>query len=380
MAVWISDAQVPNLARYKYKGEDKSLVSRYVLTPYWRSLVQMLPMWMAPNLVTLIGFAPIIFNVITMFWYAPDLESACPGWVYMTWGLGLFMYQSFDAIDGMQARRTGTSSPLGQVFDHGVDALNTTLGALLASAALGVGRNRTMLLVQFATLANFYLTTWEEYHTHRLFLSYFSGPIEGILIIVGLFFATAMLGPEFWQSSIFPATEYTPTLTLKLIFIIFCGLGLLANIVVSSSNVRTYYKLQGKKYSHAFLDLMPFVVFWIGLFAWTFYVPSLVDHLLIPLIFFSGIVFALNVGLVIIAHVTQSRFPHWIWLYALVPLGMLVGQEFATEYIYAALGISIGVYICFVNEVIVVICNFFDINCLTIKQKPLRSSPRKRSK
>jgi ethanolaminephosphotransferase len=33
--------------------------------------------------------------------------------------LGFFIYQSFDAIDGKQARRTGTSGPLGELFDHG---------------------------------------------------------------------------------------------------------------------------------------------------------------------------------------------------------------------------------------------------------------------
>lgn len=33
--------------------------------------------------------------------------------------LGLFAYQTFDAIDGKQARRTGTGSPLGELFDHG---------------------------------------------------------------------------------------------------------------------------------------------------------------------------------------------------------------------------------------------------------------------
>jgi ethanolaminephosphotransferase len=29
------------------------------------------------------------------------------------------MYQSLDAIDGKQARRTQTSGPLGELFDHG---------------------------------------------------------------------------------------------------------------------------------------------------------------------------------------------------------------------------------------------------------------------
>ena len=40
-------------------------------------------------------------------------------------GFGLFVYQSLDAIDGKQARRTGSSSPLGELFDHGCDSIST---------------------------------------------------------------------------------------------------------------------------------------------------------------------------------------------------------------------------------------------------------------
>jgi hypothetical protein len=40
-------------------------------------------------------------------------------------GIGLFIYQSLDAIDGKQARRTGSSTPLGELFDHGCDSVST---------------------------------------------------------------------------------------------------------------------------------------------------------------------------------------------------------------------------------------------------------------
>jgi ethanolaminephosphotransferase len=43
---------------------------------------------------------------------------------YSRTAVGLWMYSSLDAIDGKQARRTGTSGPLGELFDHGCDALN----------------------------------------------------------------------------------------------------------------------------------------------------------------------------------------------------------------------------------------------------------------
>lgn len=48
-----------------------------------------------------------------------------PLWAYILGALGLFIYQSLDAIDGKQARRTNSSSPLGELFDHGCDSIST---------------------------------------------------------------------------------------------------------------------------------------------------------------------------------------------------------------------------------------------------------------
>lgn len=44
--------------------------------------------------------------------------------MYFFTALGLFLYQSLDAIDGKQARRTDSSSPLGELFDHGCDSVS----------------------------------------------------------------------------------------------------------------------------------------------------------------------------------------------------------------------------------------------------------------
>ena len=86
---------------------------------------------MAPNAITLSGFGFVILNILTMLYYTPNLDQDCPPWVYASWSIGLFMYQTFDAVDGTQARRTKQSGPLGELFDHGVDALNTSLEVLL---------------------------------------------------------------------------------------------------------------------------------------------------------------------------------------------------------------------------------------------------------
>lgn len=155
----------------------------------------------APNLMTLLGFMCIIANLATYVYYSGgDLSlsptTAVPSWVFFSFAIGLFTYQSLDAIDGKQARRTGTSSPLGQLFDHGVDALNTSLGGILAVVALGIGGGDFWAAV-FSLLmafANFYLTTWEEFHTGTLYLGYFNGPVEGVLIIIACYCWTGIVG------------------------------------------------------------------------------------------------------------------------------------------------------------------------------------------
>jgi hypothetical protein len=42
-------------------------------------------------------------NIITMLYYTPNMDQDCPTWVYWTWAVGLFLYQTFDAVDGTQA-------------------------------------------------------------------------------------------------------------------------------------------------------------------------------------------------------------------------------------------------------------------------------------
>ena len=96
-------------------------------------------------------------------------------------------------------------------FYPGCDAINTTvsppsqhqvilltnllkLEVILAAYALNLGRSWWTVASQIATLANFYLTTWEEYHTGQLFLGVFSGPVEGILMIVAIYVISGVYG------------------------------------------------------------------------------------------------------------------------------------------------------------------------------------------
>lgn len=54
-----------------------------------------------------------------------------PSWAYLQAALGLFLYQTLDATDGKQARRTNSASPLGELFDHGCDSMTQGIKKIL---------------------------------------------------------------------------------------------------------------------------------------------------------------------------------------------------------------------------------------------------------
>lgn len=53
--------------------------------------------------ITLSGFSFVVINFLTLLWYNPTLDQDMPPWVYASWSIGLFLYQTFDAVDGTQA-------------------------------------------------------------------------------------------------------------------------------------------------------------------------------------------------------------------------------------------------------------------------------------
>lgn len=48
-------------------------------------------MWLAPNMVTLLGFVCILVNVVFIQIFVPDLVGPGPTWVYYSFAAGLWL-------------------------------------------------------------------------------------------------------------------------------------------------------------------------------------------------------------------------------------------------------------------------------------------------
>ncbi|KAI8823603.1 uncharacterized protein EV422DRAFT_521614 [Fimicolochytrium jonesii] len=312
---FFSTQDIAALKKYKYSGVDKSIISRYVLNPYWwNNLVKVFPLWFAPNLITLSGLSLVVLNLLTVLYYSPDLGEPCPNWVYYACAAGVFAYQSLDAIDGKQARRTGTSGPLGELFDQAL------LAALITASALNLHSTWWVIISILCAVANFYLSTWEEYHTGTLYLGYCSGPVEGVLFVVGLLIATGVYGPPFWDTqlrTIVPqvAKSVPVLLSNAKLSELFLALGagiLIVNIVGSASNVAAACRTnRNKNFGGALLGLLPFVAFVGSIVSWAATSPTILVHHIVPFSLLIGTLFAHQVGKMIIAHVCHRPFPYF---------------------------------------------------------------------
>ncbi|KLU91776.1 ethanolaminephosphotransferase [Magnaporthiopsis poae ATCC 64411] len=395
--VYVRQEQLPALRQYKYSGVDHSLMSKYVLKPFYTNVViKLFPMSMAPNLITLTGFTFVVANFLTLLWYNPTLDQDCPPWVYYSWAVGLFLYQTFDAVDGTQARRTHQSGPLGELFDHGVDALNTSLEVLLFAGSQNMGQSWYTVATLFSSLLTFYVQTWDEYHTKTLTLGIVNGPVEGVLIIVCVYTLTGYMGgASFWQQSMLatlgvPRLEWMPDLVYDFSFtqwwMVQGTVVLVYNTVESARNVIKARRAQGDRSRYALVGLLPFFGTWATIVAYLFLQPNILHGHLVPFVMFAGIVNAYSVGQIITAHLVHLRFPYtnvltlplaWgvvdslgPWLLSTFGFGWpsaLGDGVYQVAFMFCLLGMAIGVYGSFVVDVIVTICDYLDIWCLTIK-------------
>ncbi|XP_078053499.1 choline/ethanolaminephosphotransferase 1 bbc isoform X7 [Augochlora pura] len=197
----LSPGQLKRLSEHKYSCTTNSLLDG-LLQPWWNWLVSKVPLWLAPNLITILGLIVNIVTTLILVYYSPDARTEAPRWACFLCALGLFIYQSLDAIDGKQARRTGTSTPLGELFDHGCDSISTVFVALSACIAVQLGYYPTWMFFQcFCAMTLFYCAHWQTYVSGSLRFGKID-VTEAQFTIITIHLISAFFGPKVWMMEI----------------------------------------------------------------------------------------------------------------------------------------------------------------------------------
>ncbi|XP_049864928.1 cholinephosphotransferase 1 isoform X6 [Pectinophora gossypiella] len=215
----LNAAQLKRLSEHKYSCTSASILDA-CLQPWWCWLVSKTPLWLAPNLITILGLIVNIVTTLILVWYSPDARQDPPRWACALCALGVFVYQSLDAIDGKQARRTGSQSPLGELFDHGCDSISTIFIALGACIAVKLGEYPTWMFFQcFCAMTLFYCAHWQAYVTGTLKLGRIDvTEAQYSIIIIQLLSAT--LGADFWATQL-PTINISLNLAANYLVVVF---------------------------------------------------------------------------------------------------------------------------------------------------------------
>jgi len=174
------------LPQYQYRGADYSLLYRFILSPLAGFCVdKLVPKGVAPNSITLFGLFLMITAYLIYWYFVPSLDiednEYPPRWIFLWNGMAMLLYQTLDNMDGKQARRTKSSSPLGLLFDHGCDAINSIFGSVNWIIGMALVPRDNLLecwVLIFGPYTLFYIATWEQYHTGELILPIINGPNE----------------------------------------------------------------------------------------------------------------------------------------------------------------------------------------------------------
>src|SRR5688572_27202717 len=171
---------------YQYRCKDYSLVTppfkQWIITP----LIKFVPWAIPANIITLISNCFVYLALYISL--NPDVTGKYSALIIAAC---LILYLIGDHLDGMQAKRTGTGSALGEFCDHYLDAFNNGVVMFTMIAVFGITHKPVVVGVivisYWAHLAVFY----EQFKTGWLTFEPV-GSLEGVLLSAFLIALTAI--------------------------------------------------------------------------------------------------------------------------------------------------------------------------------------------
>ncbi|CAH0403071.1 unnamed protein product [Chilo suppressalis] len=377
---------------YKYMAIDTSPLSVYVMHPFWNKVVELVPKWVAPNVLTFAGFLLTVLDFLLLSYYDYDYYAAStpllnatnvdhqlnghaeiiPRHLWYVLAVFLFLAYTLDGIDGKQARRTQTSGPLGELFDHGLDSYSVffipaCLYSIFGREDFSIPPIR-IYFVMWNLLLNFYISHWEKYNTGVLFLPW--GYDFSMWASTFCFLWTGMKGTAFYKQYIFGGY----TLANVFEFLIY-GTGVFTNLPVAIYNIYRSYKLKtGKMRSplEALRPLWSFLTVFVVCTVWVQKSTRLPDYDLRALFLLIGTVFSNVACRLIVSQMSNQRCEAVSWL--LWPLTFaaslsLLFPQYEVAAFYFVTVLSVLAHLHYGSCVVRQMCDHFRIRCFLIKQR-----------
>jgi phosphatidylglycerophosphate synthase len=184
-----------------FSVEDRSLLAPLLKNLITIRVLKFIPDTYSANALTLSGAACAAGVAILMWISATEMRAASTlGAITLCASAFLLLtYAVFDQLDGMQARRLGTSGHLGDFVDHWVDTAIANLVPVPIMLMLGV-EPLFILIMHLAAAFAFWSANWETRNLNKRILPKVGG-LESIVIGCVMMVITAFNGVGIWDIS-----------------------------------------------------------------------------------------------------------------------------------------------------------------------------------
>ena len=376
---YISEKGLSTLKQYKYRSGLSGFLDRVIMTPFWELCVTFVPSWVAPNLLTVISLLSASLAYLLLAWYTPHFKGQPPALAFFVAAFLMFLYQTLDAIDGKQARRTGSSSPLGQLFDHGCDAVCAVFHGLFLAATINAGSTLLALLALYFAIVPFFVSNWEESATGFMRFGVL-GVTEAQFTSMGVLLTTGLLSPQLWE------WHLLGWFSMKHLFVLVGMGGVLFQCATSAIAVVTHLTTSREATAfdrrQAVVSIVQFVVYLV--LSTTFILaPSspFTSHPTVCL-WLVGLLFAYQASRLIICHVTLDVYP--LCFAVLYPLPLLVAAvlwrwyhndgQLAVQWVALYVAYVVVLYAHFIYVSINQITHYLGIHCFHIRPRIIQST------
>uniref|UniRef100_A0A915CCT7 Ethanolaminephosphotransferase 1 n=1 Tax=Parascaris univalens TaxID=6257 RepID=A0A915CCT7_PARUN len=381
-AHYLSERQIKGFDTYKYSSVDTSPISNYISHPFWNWLVKFYPLWLAPNVLTLTGFLFVMlgFFIVSFLDYDLDANSnfasprAIPNWIWLFIAILTFTAHTLDGTDGKQARRTGSSGPIGELFDHGLDSWSTVPFTITIFSIFGRGEFSVSLIRLLCILISvqviFIVTHWEKYNTGILYLSW--GYDASQYGLAGFYLLTYFVEYEFYKFYVFKSVTFA--VCFEAGFYVVCIISLIMSIYNMCVSYFVDKTARQENLYEACVPMFSSIVLFAMSLCWAKYSPSnIIDQ--DPRIFFwtMGTVFSNIACHLIIAQMTQTRadpFNLLVCVYCTVAFVALFGHIGAERELFALRLLAVAITLAHLHYSICLVrqlCNRFNIEAFSLQ-------------
>ena len=178
---------------YQYNCQDDSILLPFFKKNVFSVLHRFIPFGIPANFLTLISL------LVDWSCFIHFLRIETPDDVDIIIAIfSIIIYVIFDHFDGLQAKKTSTGSPLGEILDHFSDVFNGSIIIYIFFRILQIELDWLFYLVVWANLIAFSITYLEQCCLNKLYFGKI-GSLEGIiLIIIILCSILTIQGKTFW--------------------------------------------------------------------------------------------------------------------------------------------------------------------------------------